>query len=358
MDNANREFFAAANSGDGFVNFYSDIFYRRGIRRRYLIKGGPGTGKSTFMKKIAQKAAEKGYSIEYYRCSSDPTSLDGIIIGERIALMDATSPHCVDAKIAGAEDEIVDLGAFWDPDALEEDVEKIKLFSEQKNECFSRAYGFLSAAKQIDDVNRKRAYRHIDANKLDLAVKRILERLPHGEFAQIKTGLCDSIGINGGVHLESYEKMAKKLYVIRDYCYCGSLFLEYVFKYAKEMNRLTVSYSPLNTKLLDAIYFDDAKIAFVIERKDVKDYEEVAECVYMNTKRFFKKSIGETRVEKALIKKNRQLADSIILRAKRELKNAGEIHFLLESIYIRRMDFEKQDDFLNRFSENLLKKLV
>ena len=67
---AEREFCAAANSQNGFVSFYSEIFYRQGIRRRYLIKGGPGTGKSTFMKKIAKDASEQGYSVEYYRCSS------------------------------------------------------------------------------------------------------------------------------------------------------------------------------------------------------------------------------------------------------------------------------------------------
>ena len=60
-----KEFFAAANSGNGFVSFYSQIFGNDRIEQRYLIKGGPGTGKSTFMKKIAQRAEEKGIGLGF-----------------------------------------------------------------------------------------------------------------------------------------------------------------------------------------------------------------------------------------------------------------------------------------------------
>ena len=87
------EFFAAANSGRGFVSFYGKIFGRENIKRRYLIKGGPGTGKSTFMKKVAEAAEDCGMSVERYRCSSDPNSLDGVIINKNVAVIDSTAPH-------------------------------------------------------------------------------------------------------------------------------------------------------------------------------------------------------------------------------------------------------------------------
>ena len=34
----NRDFFAAANSGRGFISFYNEIFNCERIERRYLIK--------------------------------------------------------------------------------------------------------------------------------------------------------------------------------------------------------------------------------------------------------------------------------------------------------------------------------
>ena len=59
MDNIlvnNRDhFFGACNSFHGFKSFFGEIFKRKDFTRIYVIKGGPGTGKSSFMKKILHK---------------------------------------------------------------------------------------------------------------------------------------------------------------------------------------------------------------------------------------------------------------------------------------------------------------
>ena len=92
------EFFAAANSGRGFVSFYGEIFNTDKIKRRFLIKGGPGTGKSTLMRRIAESACRKGEQVCLYRCSSDPSSLDGVIINGEVAVIDSTAPHTVEPE--------------------------------------------------------------------------------------------------------------------------------------------------------------------------------------------------------------------------------------------------------------------
>ena len=45
----------------------------------YLIKSGPGCGKSTLMKRLARKAEQQGQPIERVHCASDPDSLDGVV---------------------------------------------------------------------------------------------------------------------------------------------------------------------------------------------------------------------------------------------------------------------------------------
>ena len=42
------------------------------IPKRYFIKGRPGTGKSTFLKKLARAALNRGYTVERYHCPSTP----------------------------------------------------------------------------------------------------------------------------------------------------------------------------------------------------------------------------------------------------------------------------------------------
>ena len=51
-------FFAAANTGGGFVSFFDEVFNRDGINKIYILKGGPGCGKSTLMKNYGKSASE------------------------------------------------------------------------------------------------------------------------------------------------------------------------------------------------------------------------------------------------------------------------------------------------------------
>ena len=55
--------FAGANTGRGFVSFYDTIFPEDELDGLYIIKGGAGTGKSTFMKKLGTLALKNGYKV-------------------------------------------------------------------------------------------------------------------------------------------------------------------------------------------------------------------------------------------------------------------------------------------------------
>ena len=45
-----KEFFAASNSSTGFVSYFDVIFNPKSYEKIFILKGGPGTGKSHFMK--------------------------------------------------------------------------------------------------------------------------------------------------------------------------------------------------------------------------------------------------------------------------------------------------------------------
>ena len=70
--------FLAANTGLGFVSVYDgfppeDCFL-------HIVKGGPGTGKSGYMKAIREAARTRGLDTLSVLCSGDPDSLDGLWI--------------------------------------------------------------------------------------------------------------------------------------------------------------------------------------------------------------------------------------------------------------------------------------
>lgn len=96
MDNTIKNLFPGGNTSKGFYSFYRYILKQNEARRIFCIKGGPGTGKSSLMKKIGSYFYDKGYDIEYHHCSSDNNSLDGVVIKPlNVALLDGTAPHVV-----------------------------------------------------------------------------------------------------------------------------------------------------------------------------------------------------------------------------------------------------------------------
>ena len=88
-----KRVFPGGNTAKGFYSYYDQIIGTEATRL-FIIKGGPGVGKSSFMKKIAQDMTEKGYDVELHQCSSDNGSLDGVVIPAlKIAMIDGTAPH-------------------------------------------------------------------------------------------------------------------------------------------------------------------------------------------------------------------------------------------------------------------------
>ena len=64
------------------------------VSNRYLLKGRPGTGKSTMLKKLAKASQSQGLDTEIYHCGFDSKSLDMILLPElSVCIFDSTPPH-------------------------------------------------------------------------------------------------------------------------------------------------------------------------------------------------------------------------------------------------------------------------
>ena len=120
------KYFLGANTHGGFFSLFDELYFPLFDGRLYVIKGGPGTGKSSVMKKVASEAEKRGFEVERIYCSSDPSSLDGVIIPAlKTAVADGTSPHVIEPKYPGAVEQIVNLGDCWDTAFLRHSREAI-----------------------------------------------------------------------------------------------------------------------------------------------------------------------------------------------------------------------------------------
>jgi hypothetical protein len=143
----NASFFLGANTPEGFFSLFSELYSPENGWRLYIIKGGPGTGKSTLMKKIAAAADKRGLFCERIYCSSDPGSLDGVIIPSlKISIADGTPPHTLEPKYPGVSEKFVDLGLFRDDRKLEAFRDEIIETAKENSFYHKKCTDFLSAA--------------------------------------------------------------------------------------------------------------------------------------------------------------------------------------------------------------------
>ena len=145
-----KHYFAASNSFYGFKSYFDTIFDRQKFDKIYIIKGGPGTGKSTFMKKVT-KEFETYASCQTIFCSSDPDSVDGVIIEynkKRVGIIDGTAPHEEDTRFPGAIDELINLGEAWNEAFLESNKKEILELTLKKKKHYKTSYDLLDIAGQ------------------------------------------------------------------------------------------------------------------------------------------------------------------------------------------------------------------
>ncbi len=145
-----KKFFISGNTGDGFRSFYDNEISR--CKKVILLKGAPGTGKSSLMKKIVSECTKRNLDCEEWFCSGDSSSLDGVYIADKqIAVIDATLPHGIECKKPILKEKIYNLLDSIDEQKLKNNQIEIEALFKEKATCYDRAYNCLAVAKKYSD---------------------------------------------------------------------------------------------------------------------------------------------------------------------------------------------------------------
>ncbi len=153
--NVSSKFYLGANTRDGFFSRFDELREFANYRHQYIIKGCAGSGKSTFMKQILLSAKNRGCQCEEIRCSSDPDSLDGIILHDLgICFVDGTAPHAIEPKYAGVAESYIDFSPYWDESQLLQRRDEIIKIDSQVKKCYKNAYAHLSCGGIYDSLLR------------------------------------------------------------------------------------------------------------------------------------------------------------------------------------------------------------
>lgn len=339
-------YFAAANSRYGFTSRFESVF--SGVKRLYIIKGGPGTGKSSLMRHIAREAVERGQSVECFYCSSDPSSLDGVILdGGRAGIWDGTAPHTAEPRLPGADGEFADLGRFWNTGALETDADVLRDLARQKADCYASAYRALAAAGYCSDELNALGNTAVDEVKLNAYIKKLTASLPKGDNGCRRELFTSAISGAGEVRSAAFENQARTVWSVGSRAgFTGRFFAVLTDALAERGCALTVSLSPLDPNIIDGVYVHGAETAFVISAK-------TDGARYINPLRFMSgELLTSCRVRMKFLEKCR---DSLMADALFSLSASKATHDEVERIYGAAMDFERKEAFEKELTEKIFK---
>jgi len=342
-----NSYFIGANTPRGFAYADRDLFDESRLTQLYIIKGGPGTGKSTLMKKCRAHFEGKGCTVYSYYCSSDPTSLDAIIIEtdkNRIAIVDGTSPHSIDAALPGAVSEIVDLGAFWDSEMLHGQLDRIAAASALKSIAFDNARRYIASAGEINAILKKAAKRGFDEAKARKFIHRLISSLPKQKTScETSKVATQALSMKGAVRLPSFES-ADSVIGVTDFAGTAPLFFKMLADIIEASGiSIAISFSPLGD--VAEIYLPVQSIAFVPARQGM-EYAKLIRLSRFADKDFFSSCTGKRRFnERCLL----EMLDGALTC----LAEAKAYHFTLEDIYVSSMDFSKLDTTCEKLIKNI-----
>lgn len=212
-------YYAGGNTARGFYSLYEENI--ADLERLFILKGGPGTGKSSLMKAIGREWVQKGYDIELLHCSSDNNSIDGVIIPAlKAGVVDGTAPHVIEPKAPGAVEEYVNLGVTWDSNQLREHKDKIKQYTSEASEHFKSAYACFGKALEIHDEWEKFYINHIDFKKANELTERLIQTFfgnqSHYKRANVKHRFLGAATPKGAVDfVPNLTENVKKRYFIK-----------------------------------------------------------------------------------------------------------------------------------------------
>ncbi|HZK43273.1 MAG TPA: hypothetical protein VFC73_03200 [Syntrophomonadaceae bacterium] len=360
-----RDLFLGGNTCYGFYSFY-DFIVSENVLKKYIFKGGPGVGKSFLMKKIATEFAARGYDVEYYWCSSDNNSLDGIVLGNKqICLIDGTTPHIVEPKFPGAVDEIINLGQFWNKDLITDNRTNIINLTNGVSKCFQRAY------LRLQEVNcayseLKTYYEEASDSS---AVKRNIIALSEdfleactkatGKVRHLFSGAITPEGIV--TKLGSIIDKDMSLYTVKGSPGSGVKDLLTYVAYIVEANAIEaeIFHNPFNPDEIDLILLPETRAVLIDLSDTFLDYSgEITSTRYkrqLDFDQFIDESILDLYVKNIDSAQNRiefGLKEAITVIAK-----AKDLHDKLEDYYVPAMDFEAVEVFYHELLEEIAQNL-
>lgn len=351
-----RHLFPGSNTSQGFYPFFQYIMPTNEARRIFYIKGGPGTGKSSLMYKIAKVFLDKGYSVEFFHCSSDNESLDAIKIKElNIALIDGTAPHMNDPSIPGAVDEILNLGVCLNEKELTKHKDTIAEISSEIKYTFSRAFTYINSARVIHDdwsYHNKKALDMQGLNSLNEKLKNEIIKKSIGGLGNERHFFATAFTPNGIIsYINTLYENDDNIYILKGGPGTGkTTILNYIKNEAlRNGYSIEVFHDPLIPSRVEHIIIPDLNTALLTSN-------EISNGKFNGTEIDMNDLLDQKYLDsvKGKIEEDKDNFYKLLNIGLGSLANFKKVHDKLEYFYVKNMDFKEVDNMAEQIINRLL----
>ena len=350
-------FFLGANTPYGFVSFFDELYNPYSEDIIIIIKGGPGTGKSGIINKIAASAEEKGFFTERIYCASDPRSLDGVIVPSlKLSAADGTSPHTLEPVFPGASEKIINTGDFWNDGELFAKREEIRRLTLENSLHHRRSTAYLAAAGKLKEENIRLLAPFVNKEKIYSYALRFTNReLPRISSVQGRKmrRFLSAFSPEGKIFFKNtVEALSYRVIGVEDeFSHSGSLLIDRIGELAiKRGYDVYFCYCPLSPKgECEHIIIPKAGLALISE-KSTHNTGLICDRL-LHTRRFMYDGAQKHRKQLSF---NRRLQSELIKESISCLRKAKEVHDSLEKIYVDAMDF----DALSKVAQKIVSDFV
>ena len=333
--------FLGSNSGEGFCSLYDQLPGAR-FDDLMILKGGPGCGKSSFMRRVAKALTGASYDCVYIHCSGDPDSLDAVIFPQlRAGIVDGTSPHVLEPEYTVAHDRYVDLTRFYDVEAVKARRADLVALSDAYRGAYREAYRCLRAAEAVATGRRDTVAAVFDGEKLERRVLSILRRElrsgPDGAGGEVRAFLGGVTHQGTICRFDTVEALCPRVFELSDSFGLAADALEALRKTALRAGcRVLACPDPLAPQRLRHLLLPELGAAFVTSG---------GETVYPGkpTRRLRVDAAAMqslSRVQRARLRFTGRVERSLRADAVEALVRAKQLHDALEAAYNPFVDFD------------------
>lgn len=321
---------------DGFISCFDHLIPERLLKRKLILKGGPGVGKSTFMRRLHTALCTDGQPSVLCFCSGDPDSLDAVVMpDEGLLILDGTAPHSIDPQIPGARDSLINLGACLDEAAMRPRLPLIQSCMRDHREASRRARAHLKAACAIERDCAAVISAGIDPDRYSRMTYALIQAVlsadaPHGQ-AVVSSVITDAVTPKGRLCLLSDDADVR---VIRLTGHPG-IDLTPVLRDVSRAARTAGWYveEHLNPVIPGSLlHLSIPALSTLITTSDQLSAEQIYDfsaCI----------PSGSLLRSECALEQGRASAELMMQRAVSAMAQAKQIHDELETFYVPNMDF-------------------